>query len=558
MSHSLPISERTQSLTSGLPLILIVAITAWRFVIADLLPVTQDEAYYFDWARSLAWGYFDHPPGVALMGAGILLSPGSALLARFGGLIAGAITLWILARFYRSCGLVNRWDLTLALVLVSTTLPGLVGGVITTPDTVLALGWALALHEGERALAGEHRRWLTVGLGVGIGLLGKYTMVLIGPVFLMAIVWTDRKALLTPWPYLGALIALAVFSPNIWWNAQHDWLTMRFQFGHGFSTDVGSLSSAPNNGIDTSGLHTMGERLSSLGEYLGTQAVFWGMLLLPLLLVPWLRKDSSAEARRSPSLRPHARPLLLTATFLPLVFFGAVATFSSVEANWPVMYLLAAAPLAALRLRQASVWTYVAAGVNVTLVGFYALHAATGILPLPDSQNRVLRETHGFEDLAEVAAGLDGPVYADRYQTTAMLRFYRPDLKTTQWPGLTRPSEYLSGRIAPRIDPSQVKAPFWLVSRFSFPPKIEGLEVDAQRTLFDCPGQPLHETRTSPCKHPLHIWHLDHYVQIRSAVDAALGTSLDATVFKGVGANQTAPFGSQAGTTQLRPLLLAR
>jgi len=69
----------------GLLLALIAAMTAWRLGVAAILPVTQDEAYYFDWARSLAWGYFDHPPGVALLGIGTWLAPArSALAARAG------------------------------------------------------------------------------------------------------------------------------------------------------------------------------------------------------------------------------------------------------------------------------------------------------------------------------------------------------------------------------------------------------------------------------------------------------------------------------------------
>ena len=61
-----------------------------------------------------------------------------------------------------------------------------------------ALAWALALHEGLEALRDDQRRWVTAGLATGLGLLGKYGMALIGPVFLWAILWADPKALRTP------------------------------------------------------------------------------------------------------------------------------------------------------------------------------------------------------------------------------------------------------------------------------------------------------------------------------------------------------------------------
>ncbi|MBK1719793.1 glycosyltransferase family 39 protein [Thiocystis violacea] len=499
-----------------LMLVLIVGLTAWRLAIAALMPVTQDEAYYFDWARTLAWGYFDHPPGVALLGLGTRLEPGSVFMARIGGLLAGLLTLLILARFYSNCGLTAVRDQALALILAGATLPGLVGGVITTPDSALALAWALALHEGERALAVDRRRWITAGLAIGLGLLGKYTMVLIGPVLLWAILRSDWRALGTRWPYLGALAALLVFAPNILWNAQNDWLTMGFQFGHGFSTDVGALAAPEASAIEHSGPSEPAERIASLLAYLGTQVGFWGLIALPILLAPWLgRGRQEAATKPEHPLSAPGRALLIAAAVFPLAFFALVALVSEVEANWPAMYLLAAAPLLALWLRRAWNWALGAALGNLLLVSLYAFHAATAALPLPDSQNRILRETHGFDELAEIAATLDAPVHADRYQLTAMLRFHRPELETSQWPGLSRPSEYLRGRIAPRLDPDSMDGPFWLVTRFGAPPAIPGFEVGIQRTLFDCAGESLLEVASAPCRRPLHAWHLYRYAPAR-------------------------------------------
>jgi len=493
--------------------LLVIGMTAWRLFAAALLPVTQDEAYYFDWARHLTWGYFDHPPGVALLGMGIWLAPGSALAARLGALLAGALTLVVLARLYVHSGLTRRDDLSLALVLVFTTLAGLVGGFITTPDSVLALAWALTLHEAERALAGDRRRWLSAGVAAGLGLLGKYTMGLIGPVLLWAILRTDPRALRTPWPYLGGLLALVVFTPNLAWNAQHDWVTLRFQFGHGFATDSGPLAGAAGEAgatITHSASVSAADAAANLISFLGGQLGLWGLLALPLLAVPWLARRPVADGGR-PAPLPHGRPLLLAAALFPLVFFALVSLRSDVEPNWPAMYLLAAPALLAPLLRRMRHWVLGLALVNLLLVTLYAVHGATAALPLPDSQNRILRETHGFRELAEVAGELDAPVYADRYQLAAMLRFYRPDLATTQWPGITRPSEYLRGVIAPRVDPGAITEPLWLVTRAPRPPPIHGLVPRVTRTLSDCPGLPLSEADPPPCARPLHRWHLHRY-----------------------------------------------
>ena len=109
-------------------MVLILLLTLWHLGLARLLPITQDEAYYFDWARTLSWGYFHHPPGVALLGVTGLLAPGSALAARLGTVIAATLTLIVLAAFYRRCGLRYGSAPLIALVSVATTAPGLAGG----------------------------------------------------------------------------------------------------------------------------------------------------------------------------------------------------------------------------------------------------------------------------------------------------------------------------------------------------------------------------------------------------------------------------------------------
>lgn len=509
-----PVSGRLQP---AWPVItgLIIAMIAWRLGAAALLPVTQDEAYYFDWARALSWGYFDHPPGVALLGVTTRWVPASAFVARLGGLAAGALTLVVLARLYFNSGLVRRDDLSLALVLVFASLSGLVGGILTTPDTALALAWALALHEAERALAGQRRRWLTVGIAVGLGLLGKNTMVLIGPVLLWAIVRSDPRALRTPWPYLGALLAVLVFAPNLLWNANHDWATLRFQFGHGFAVDTGALTSL-NGAAATVSAHaaavTPVERAANLAEFLGGQLGLWGLIALPILALLVPRRTGRADTRDHESVPlAHARPLLQAATWFPLGFFALVSTGGGAQLNWPGMYLLAAPALLALPLRRLRPWVLGAAAVNLLLVTLYAYHGATAALPLPDGGNRILRETHGFRDLAAVAAGLDGPVYVDRYQLTAMLRFYQPGMAASQWPGITRPSEYLLGQIAPRVDPAAQTVPFWIISSRPNPPALSGFTVTDQRAFYDCAGRELVGGTTAPCAHPLHEWYLYRY-----------------------------------------------
>jgi 4-amino-4-deoxy-L-arabinose transferase-like glycosyltransferase len=512
----------------------LAAITLWRLVIAWLLPVTQDEAYYFDWARSLAWGYFDHPPGVALLAIGSTLAPVSAFAGRLGIVLAATLTLFTLIRLYRACGLRGQ-VLLVALVVAAASVPGLATGAITNPDTALLLAWALALHEALAAVRGQRSRWITAGAVTGLGLLGKYTMVLIGPVFLWIILWADRKALRTPWPYLGGLAAFTIASPNLLWNASNDWVTFRFQFGHGFSTSTGALVSNPlPPPVDAltqiwvpEAAPTLGERLGGVLEYLGTQAAMWGFIVFPVIvaliagLVLRLRGAPPARAGGAPwQGDPAARAVLVAGTWFPLGFFALIASVSDVEANWPFMAFITAAPLVAHALEAWPRSVLIAAGANFLLISLYALHGATGILPLPDSQQRILRETHGFDLLARKARELSVPVFADRYQTIAMIRFYEPSLAVTQWPGVTRPSEYLRGRIAPPVSLAQIETAggFWLVSNQAPSSPIPGFRLRSRSQLFDCLESGLREVPVEaqpPCAEPLHRWVLLSY-----AIDA--------------------------------------
>lgn len=63
------------------------------------------------------------------------------------------------------------------------------------------------------------------GYGLGIGLLSKYTIVILGLPTIVYLLWCrdSKKWFLRREPYCCALIALILFSPVIYWNAIHHW-----------------------------------------------------------------------------------------------------------------------------------------------------------------------------------------------------------------------------------------------------------------------------------------------------------------------------------------------
>jgi hypothetical protein len=74
---------------------------------------------------------------------------------------------------------------------------------------------------------GDGRWWLIVGLTLGAGLMNKHSTAFFAIALAAGIVLTPlRRHLLTRWPWLGAAVALAVFSPNLIWQATHGFPTL--------------------------------------------------------------------------------------------------------------------------------------------------------------------------------------------------------------------------------------------------------------------------------------------------------------------------------------------
>ncbi|MCG6860281.1 MAG: glycosyltransferase, partial [Chromatiaceae bacterium] len=298
-----------------------------------------------------------------------------------------------------------------------------------------------------------------------------------------------------------------------------------FQVGHGFSTETGTLVANPlplpvgypDRATELPPIqYSPVEAIDGLLGFLGTQAALWGLLALPLIVgvIRCCRRKPQGGQR---VLDSPAKALLVAGSFFPLAFFSLIATFSEVEPNWPGMYLSTAAPLAALATERMRRWVMIGGGGNLLFVSLYVLHGATGILPLLDGQNRVLRESQGYSELAHRLAILPEPLFADRYQIVAMTRFYAPIRQTTQWPGISRPSEYLRGTVAATVTREEIEQAggFWFLSKRFEPLTFPGFKLRSQSSIFHCRDRGLVEAPTDaalPCSHPLHRWQLFGYV----------------------------------------------
>ena len=516
----------------------IAPLFAWFVIVAHLMPVTQDEAYYAQWAQRLQWGYFDHPPGVALLA--FLSSFGGAPLmsGRLAAALVTCIAVFLCGQLYQLAGLRGRhW--THAMILLTTSLALLSAGILTTPDAALILPWTAALHEAAFALRQDPRRWLSAGFFTGLGLLSKYTVLLIGPVFLFVLL-VDGKALKTRWPYLGGLVCLLTFAPHLTWNSEHHWITFKFQTRHGFSLqhddyltsrtlpmaqtpaagDPEALlakpflavekPASPASTADPSWFRKLIKRQEGL---IGGALGFLGCHLF-VLLFAWFRRFR--HGRHEPAMIDgRLKPLLAAAAIWPIAFFALVAVVSKVEANWAAMFVIGACPL--LAVLPLTTRALVTAGlINASLVLAVAVHSRHPILPIQPNRDRILKETHGYDQLAAWIGTESGPVFADTYQIVSMLRWYGvPDVG--QWPGITRPSHYVHAQteIDRSISKIELAPGFTLVTTDIIPPAIAGFSATRMLKWLDCRQQTIitraEELDQAPVCDQIHKWFIVTY-----------------------------------------------
>ena len=388
-----------------------------RLVIGALTPLFPDETYYWEWSRHLAAGYFDHPPAIAwLIKLGTLLAGNTPLGVRIGPAVTGTIGTVIVAAAARALA-GDRAALTAALVFAVMPLSA-AGLILATPDAPLLAAVAGATYGIVRVMqnAPSSRAsfgwWCAAGAAVGLGLVSKYTAVLVPVgVFLALLSRRDLRARLAePGPYAATLIALLVFVPVVLWNATHKWASFAFQLQHGLGGAGGSA---------------IGRVLEMIGGQLG--------LVSPILFVMIAIAVIDAAKSAAPG---HDRVLGAIAFFV-FVFFMYSATRSRVEANWPaIAYVPAVALLAAHSVtRRWERWLRAGLGLAAAIALVTYVNAFTPILPVPARRDPAAR-AHGWDDLARAVESVHAPrrpissyrtwIAADRYQEASELAFHLP------------------------------------------------------------------------------------------------------------------------------------
>ena len=182
-----------------------------------------DELYYIACSHHLDWGYVDQPPLIAAVAKLVLGLLGDSLPAlRFLPAVAGA-ALVIMAGFLARALGGGIFAQGLA-ALCALTAPGLLGmDSLFTMNAFEPLFWTgCALLLIQIIKTDNQKLWIWIGLLTGLGLENKHSMLIFATGAVLGLMLTpQRKVFRQPWIWIGGLIALTVFLPNLLWNIQH-------------------------------------------------------------------------------------------------------------------------------------------------------------------------------------------------------------------------------------------------------------------------------------------------------------------------------------------------
>jgi 4-amino-4-deoxy-L-arabinose transferase-like glycosyltransferase len=355
---------------------LLVAFSTFLHVAyAGAIPLTPQEAYYWQYSRHPALSYFDHPPMAAwtIRATTALLGDSERAIRLAAAAWSGVFSLFFFLAGRRLLGARVALIATAGMLVVPFFS---LGQTVITPDGPLVAGWVAALYFTVRALQEGRGAWLVAaGVSVGVASLGKYTGWLLAPQILLALLLDPRgrRLLAGPWPYLSVAVAAAVFSPVVVWNATHGWKSFGFQFAK------------------------RGEEMRQIewmltGRFLGLQA----LAVSPLLFLVLLAAVAVAVRRwREPAMQACA---VFSAPLLLLLL--AVSPLHWVKMNWAApAYPTALLAAVAILVERPARWRgLLVATVAVAAAGtlFLTLFPLLPWLPFPARD----ATTEGWKSLA--------------------------------------------------------------------------------------------------------------------------------------------------------------
>ena len=181
-------------------------------------------------AHHLAWGYVAWPPVTPFLGRISLALYGHSLIGlRSFAVLAEGLVVLLTGLMVRELG-GRRPAQILAALAVATSPISIIQGGLFQYETFDYLIWVLLAYMVVRLLTTEDPRWwLGIGATIGLGMMTKYTIAFFAAGLIVGVLATpNRRYLKSRWLWIGALLAVLIWLPNLIWEFQNHWITLDF------------------------------------------------------------------------------------------------------------------------------------------------------------------------------------------------------------------------------------------------------------------------------------------------------------------------------------------
>lgn len=226
-------------------LILWFVINLLQAIYTEIIP---DEAYYFLYGKYLDWGYFDHPPFVALLThfSSILFS--GNLGVRFLTVIIQIFTLVLVWFQLDLTKIPEKKKVFMFFIISSSLILFSIYGFITTPDAPLLFFTSLFLFSYQRFI--HKKSWLFTFL-LAISMAGLVYSKYHGILVIGFVILSNIRLLTNVKFWLAGIFVIFLYSPHIWWQYMNDFPSFRyhiidrstgFQWKHVFEFIPGQLA----------------------------------------------------------------------------------------------------------------------------------------------------------------------------------------------------------------------------------------------------------------------------------------------------------------------------
>jgi len=189
-------------------------------ILSYFLNLAPDEAYYWVWSNYLSFGYFDHPPLIALS-----IKIGYLILKNELGvrLLTIILTTFSIIIFYKM--LKQKNEILFILLILSNLLLN-AGGFIAVPDGLLVFSESLFFYFLRNYLIKDNfKNAFFVSVSIALMLYSKYHSILI-IFFTIISIW---KIIFRKSFYLIFALSLIFYLPHIIWQFENDFITIKYQ-----------------------------------------------------------------------------------------------------------------------------------------------------------------------------------------------------------------------------------------------------------------------------------------------------------------------------------------